>query len=70
MAPNGNHPISSPICPMGVADTLGPIWIGFGGKEMVFCDLNCFNPLHNGENDSYKRQSQLWDQIICQTKTG
>ena len=22
--PNGNHPISSPICPMGVADTLGP----------------------------------------------
>ena len=21
--PNGNHPISSPICPMGVADTLG-----------------------------------------------
>jgi len=20
--PNGNHPISSPICPMGVADTL------------------------------------------------
>ena len=23
----------------------------------------------NGENDSQKRQSQLWDQIICQTKT-
>jgi hypothetical protein len=22
--PNGNHPISSPICPMGVADTLEP----------------------------------------------
>jgi hypothetical protein len=21
--PNGNHPISSSICPMGVADTLG-----------------------------------------------
>ena len=21
--PNGNHPISSPICPIGVADTLG-----------------------------------------------
>ena len=20
--PNGNHPISSPVCPMGVADTL------------------------------------------------
>ena len=25
--------------------------------------------LHNGENDSYIRQSQLWHQIICQTKT-
>ena len=23
--PNGNHPISSPICPMGVADTLEPL---------------------------------------------
>ena len=25
--PNGNHPISSPVCPMGVADTLeqGPL---------------------------------------------
>ena len=22
--PNGNHPISIPICPMGVADTLEP----------------------------------------------
>ena len=22
LLPNGNHPISSPICPMGVADTL------------------------------------------------
>ena len=26
--------------------------------------------LHNGGNDSHKRQSQLWDQITCQTKTG
>ena len=26
--------------------------------------------MHNGGNDSHKRQSQLWDQIICQTKTG
>ena len=25
--------------------------------------------VHNGENDCQKRQSQLWDQIICQTKT-
>ena len=25
--------------------------------------------LHNGGNDSYIRQLQLWDQIICQTKT-
>ena len=25
--------------------------------------------LHNGRNDSYKRQSQLWDQMICQIKT-
>ena len=24
--PNGNHPVLSPICPMGVADTLGP-WV-------------------------------------------
>ena len=24
---------------------------------------------HNGENDSLKRQLQLWYQIICQTKT-
>ena len=23
--------------------------------------------LHNGENDPHKRQSQLWDQITCQT---
>ena len=28
-----------------------------------------FNLKHNGENDSQKRQSQLWYQIICQTKT-
>ena len=27
------------------------------------------NRLHNGGNDSHKRQSQLWDQITCQTKT-
>ena len=25
--------------------------------------------LHNGGNDSQKRQSQLWNQILCQTKT-
>ena len=25
--------------------------------------------LHNGENDSYIRQSQLWHKIICQTQT-
>ena len=25
--------------------------------------------MHNGGNDSYIRQSQLWDQIICQIKT-
>ena len=25
---------------------------------------------HNGGNDPHKRQSQLWDQITCQTKTG
>ena len=25
--PNGNHPISSPICPMGVADSLEPYQI-------------------------------------------
>ena len=25
--------------------------------------------LHNGWNDSYIRQSQIWHQIICQTKT-
>jgi hypothetical protein len=24
--PNGNHPISSPVCPMGVADTLEHGW--------------------------------------------
>ena len=29
-----------------------------------------FVTTHNGGNDSYIRQSQLWDQIICQTKTG
>ena len=28
-----------------------------------------FDQIHNGESDSYIRQSQLWDQIICQTKT-
>ena len=28
-----------------------------------------FQVKHNGGNDSYIRQSQLWDQIICQTKT-
>ena len=28
-----------------------------------------FWSLHNGGNESYIRQSQLWDQIICQTKT-
>ena len=26
--------------------------------------------MHNGGNDSLKRQSQLWDQITCLTKTG
>ena len=26
--------------------------------------------LHNGGNDPHKRQSQLWDQIACQSKTG
>ena len=37
-------------------------------KTLYKKDYN-FPPLHNGENDSQKRQSQLWDQIICQTKT-
>ena len=32
------------------------VWIGLGLG------------LHSGENDSQKRQSQIWDQIICQTK--
>ena len=27
-------------------------------------------PFHNGRNDYCIRQSQLWDQIICQTNTG
>ena len=32
---------------------------------------NITGELQNGWNDSYKRQSKLWDQIlICQTKTG
>ena len=31
--------------------------------------LTNFIIFHNGGNDSYIRQSQLWDQIICQTKT-
>ena len=26
--------------------------------------------IHNGGNETHKRQSQLWDQITCQTKTG
>ena len=37
--------------------------------EIYFSDLNLCCALHNGGNDSYIRQSQLWDQIICQTKT-
>ena len=32
--------------------------------------LENFVVIHNGGNDSHKRQSQLWDQITCQTKTG
>ena len=24
--PNGNHPISSPVCPTGVADMMGTVW--------------------------------------------
>ena len=42
-------------------------------SEIVECSnlaqLHSVNIPHNGENDSQKRQSQLWDQIICQTKT-
>ena len=29
-----------------------------------------FMAIHNSRNDSYIRQLHLWDQIICQTKTG
>ena len=36
------------------------------GKQVVRDYIVLF---HNGENDSQKRQSQLWDQMICQTKT-
>ena len=28
--PNGNHPISSPVCSMGVADTLEPLQLKIG----------------------------------------
>ena len=35
--PNGNHPISSPVCPMGVADTLEHAVVVFGlGKDFLF----------------------------------
>jgi hypothetical protein len=33
--PNGNHPISSPVCPMGVADTLE-----LGLKSVKGCTAN------------------------------
>ena len=32
--------------------------------------IGIIQQLHNGRNDSWIRQSQLWDQIICQTNTG
>ena len=36
-----------------------------GGKKWQ----NSVHVVHNGGNDSYIRQLQLWDQIICQTNT-
>ena len=36
---------------------------------IAFTKHNDFFWVHNGENDSSIRQSQLWDQIICQIKT-
>ena len=39
-----------------------PMWVTYMPKWWVETD--------NGGNDSHKRQSQLWDQITCHTKTG
>ena len=41
----------------------------FSYYQDSFLDFCWIKLLHNGGNDSYIRQSQLWDQIICQTKT-
>ena len=35
--PNGNHPISSPVCPMGVADTLEQYYVfSIGDRNSLF----------------------------------
>ena len=39
------------------------------GSNFILSSLEVGHWLHNGENDSYIRQSQLWNQRICQTKT-
>ena len=38
-------------------------------EQVIFSSKLNYVTLHNGANDSQKRQSQLWDQVICQTKT-
>jgi hypothetical protein len=40
--PNGNHPISSPICPMGVADTLGHFTPHLGEINFGTTFFQCF----------------------------
>ena len=59
---------------LGYALILGPVkgqGISDSGKEPNwFNSVVKFRSLHNGGNDPHKRQSQLWDQITCQTKTG
>ena len=42
--PNGNHPISSPVCPMGVADTLELISFDIDSDSEFYAYLICKLP--------------------------
>ena len=41
--PNRNHPISSPVCPMGVADTLKPCQFSISRNRFLVVRILCLN---------------------------
>ena len=67
--PNGNHPISSPVCPMGVADMLEPSIVGIEVEPYNMHSTQCTammpKPHTNNECSQRSCQHRTWPCRHC-----